>query len=143
MPPTPRTFSTRYFPARISPSATPACASRPFGMSRRYELMSPALPSQILGHLAQRDANRGTMLTVDLLRRTNVALVVLAGVACTKIIGLPDLPELGSGAVSGRSGQSGGTGQSGGRGQTGGTSSSGGRSANGGTVSSGGSVATG
>ncbi len=76
------------------------------------------------------------MLTVEFLRRTNVALVVLTGVACTKIIGLPDLPELGGGS-SGRSGQSGGTGQ------TGGTVSSGGRSANGGAVSSGGRGATG
>jgi hypothetical protein len=77
------------------------------------------------------------MLTVDLLRRTNVALVVLTGVACTKIIGLQELPELGNGAASGKSGQSGGTGQ------TGGTFSSGGRSANGGAVSSGGRFATG
>jgi non-reducing end alpha-L-arabinofuranosidase len=84
----------------------------------------------------QGDANRGTMLTVNLLRRTNVALVVLAGVACTKIIGLEALPELGNGAASG-------SGQSGGTGQTGGTFSSGGRSANGGAVSNGGSVATG
>jgi hypothetical protein len=86
----------------------------------------------------QRDANRGTMLAVDFLRRTNVALVVLTGVACTKIIGLEALPELGNGGASGRSAQSGGTGQAGG------AFSSGGRSANGGAVSSsGGRVATG
>jgi non-reducing end alpha-L-arabinofuranosidase len=76
------------------------------------------------------------MLTVEFLRRTNVALVVLTGVACTKIIGLPDLPELGGGGSSGRNGQGGGAGQAGS------TVSSGGKSANGGAAASGGSSAS-
>jgi hypothetical protein len=76
------------------------------------------------------------MLTVVFLRRTNVALVVLTSVACTDIIGLPDLPELGGGGSSGRNGQGGGAGQAGG------TVSSGGKSANGGALASGGSGAS-
>lgn len=80
---------------------------------------------------------------MSFLLRTNVALIVLAGVACTKVIGLPDLPVLDEGGAPGGSGQTGGTVASGGSSATGGAVSSGGSSATGGAVSSGGSTGDG